>query len=212
MKLFETKNFPSFLVHLSLKSEEISTIIEKYTLEFSQTRNSAVEWGMAFPIFLNPFYKFIYVNKKIPTQREFWEYYVSENKAFFDASNFTTEITEGLKARLYRTYPSLIRDLHFSAYVNENFKTAEIIYNRKLDVEEGIDLMIIYEGKYWGVNLYTNTRRAFDGREKKENRHTKFDNVIYVELPVDFKGSVKCGQFFLYGENEYKQILKIINN
>jgi hypothetical protein len=212
MKIFNAKDYPSFLAHLSLKSDEICEIIEKYPLEFPQVRNATVEWGMTFPMFLYPFYKFIYQIKKIPTQKEFCDYYLSENKEFFDTNNFTAEITEGLKARLYRTYPSLIRDLHFSAYVKENFDTAEIIYNRKLDVEEGIDLLIIYDGKYWGINLYTDTKRAHDGREKKENRHTKFDNVIYVELPVEFKGSVKCGQFFLYGEKEYKQILKTINN
>ena len=52
------------------------------------------------------------------------------------------------------------------------------------------------------VNLYTKTKRAFIGRTKKENRHYLYENIIYIELPVEFNGSVKIGDFFLYGNRE----------
>jgi hypothetical protein len=135
---------------------------------------------------------------------------MSENKIYFEENNFESEILVGLKARIFRTYPSLVRDLHFSLFVKENVEDAQILYNRKLDVEEGIDLLIKRDGIFYGINLYTDTPRAHIGRKKKANRHIQFENVEYIELPVEFNGSFKCGQFFLYGEKELTQIKKII--
>jgi hypothetical protein len=202
MKLFNPASYPNFLDHLELNAEQIKRIIKEYNLQFLSIRDNNVEWKIKFPTFLNSFYKWIYLNKVIPNQIEFFEFYLSENKVFFQTKNFSQEVLEGLKARLFRTYPSLVRDVHFSAFVKEKLDQYHVLYNRKLDVEEGIDLVISTTNKYYGINLYTDTKRAHIGREKKSNRHTPFENLIYVELPVDFKGSDKCGNFFLYGNNE----------
>lgn len=209
MKILDLANYPNLFDSIHLTSEEIENQIRDYPLQFSQVRNKKVEWEMQFPMFLNPFYKFIFLHKRIPQQNEFWEYYISENQVFF-ANIHDAEIMEGLKARAYRTYPSLVRDIHFSFFVKAKFQEASILYNRKLDIEEGIDLLITYNHKFWGINLYTDTARAYQGREKKVFRHSKFDNVEYVELPVEFKGSVKCGDFFLYGDKELDQIKAVI--
>lgn len=210
MKIFDISLYPNFLDHSELTSTDVCNSIKNYSLEFLQIRNNEAEWEIGFPIFLTPFYKYVYQNKRVIEQRQFYEYYMSENKDFFDKNKFSDDILNGLKARIYRTYPSLVRDLHFSAFLKENFKDATVIYNRKLDVEEGIDLLIVHDNNYWGINLYTNTRRAHIGRAKKETRHSKFENVTYVELPVDFKGSQQCGSFFLYGEKEYQEILNTL--
>lgn len=210
MKNLEIADFPNLLDHLNLTSTELSEIIQNYTLTFSQIRNEKVEWGTKFPMFLTPFYKYVYLNNKLLTQNEFYEYYLSENQTFFSDKNFDSEIIEGLKARIYRTYPSLIRDLHFNLFVKENIKEAIIVYNRKLDIEEGIDQLIQYKNQFYAVNLFTATTRAYIGRDKKVYRHTPFDNVQYIELPVNFKGSVKCGEFFLYGQTELNQITQIL--
>jgi hypothetical protein len=210
MKKLEIKNYPNLLDHLKIKSTDVLEIIKNYPLTFSQIKNDKVEWGIKFPMFLTPFYKYVYINNKILTQNEFYEYYIFENQTFFYEKKFNDEILEGLKARLFRTYPSLIRDLHFNLYVKEKIQEALVIYNRKLDVEEGIDQLLLYNNKFYAINLYTDTARAHIGRDKKVSRHTPFDNVEYIELPVSFKGSVKCGEFFLYGQTELLQITKIL--
>lgn len=212
MKVLDISLYPNFLDHIRLNSEEVCKIIKNYTLEFSQVRNQDVEWKIAFPMFLTPFYKFIYLNNNILSQENYFKYYFSENREYFESHNFNSIIIEGLKARVYRTYPSLVRDLHFMLFVKENYNQIAIVYNRKLDIEEGIDLLIIKNGSYYGINLYADTKRAHIGREKKEFRHDKFNNVNYVELPVDFKGSVKCGSFFLYGDKELSQIKELLKN
>ena len=210
MKILDINYYPNLLDHLKLTSSEVCSIIASYTLSFPQVRNDKAEWRIAFPMFLTPFYKYVYNNNSVLNQNNFYDYYLSENKTFFDANKFDAEILEGLKARIYRTYPSLVRDLHFSLFVNEKIEEAQIVYNRKLDVEEGIDLLIKLKDILYAINLFTDTARAHIGREKKVSRHTPFDNVQYVELPVNFKGSFKCGNFFLYGEAELNQIKKII--
>ena len=211
MKHLEISNYPNLLDHLLLTSDDVFNIIEAYSLSFTQVRNQKVEWGISFPMFLTPFYKHVYLKNNVLTQSGFFDYYISENKSFFELNNFSSEIMEGLKARIYRTYPSLVRDLHFSLFVKENLKEALIIYNRKLDVNEGIDLLIKYSEILYAINLFTDTKNAHVGREKKVFRHTPFDNVNYVELPVNFRGSLKCGDFFLYGLKEYSQITQILN-
>lgn len=206
MKLFRPFNYPNFLDHLELSADEIKHIIKEYKLGFFSTRNNQAEWQIRFPTFLNSFYKWIYLKKKIPNQRTYFDFYMSENNNFFLANNFSNQILEGLKARIYRTYPSLVRDVHFSAFVKERLNGYHVLYNRKLDVEEGVDLMIYISTAYYGINLYTDTLRAHMSRKKKGNRHTTFKNVIYLELPVNFKGSDKCGDFFLYGNTELNLI------
>ncbi len=210
MKSFIKQDYPNLLGSITISCNDIEQAIKNYPLSFSETRNETVEWGMEFPMFLTPFYKYVYQTNKLLKQEEFWKYYLSENKEFFSTNNFSQTILDGLKARVYRTYPSLVRDIHFATFLKKEFTESEIIYNRKLDVEEGIDVLIVYADRYWGINLYTNTKRAHQGRKKKESRHTKFENVNYIELPVDFKGSVVCGKFFLYGEKEYKEILSAL--
>lgn len=206
-------NIEKYSNHLNLfniSSKEIETQLLSFKLEFLQTRNQIVEWEIRFPIFLNSFYKYIYNSKKIPSQIEFYEYYLSNNKQWFDKNSITNELMVGLKARIFRTYPSLVRDLHFAKLLSEKSSHYKIIYNTNLDVKEGIDLMIATKEKYFAVNLYTKTPRAFTGRIKKENRHTIYDNISYIELPVKFKGSTAIGDFYLYGEREIAELEKKI--
>jgi len=117
---------------------------------------------------------------------------------------------EDLKASIYRTYPSLVRDLHFNLYAKENIREALVISNRKLDVEEGIDQLIQFNNVFYGVSFFTDTRRAYTGNGKKISRHSPFEDVKYIEFPVNFEGTVKCGSFFLYGKTELNQITTIL--
>lgn len=54
--------------------------------------------------------------------------------------------------------------------------------------------------------MFTDTSRAYMGREAKKTRHNPFSNVNYVEIPVSIGGSMKVGDFFLYGEEEYRKL------
>ncbi|WP_281641822.1 hypothetical protein [Hoylesella loescheii] len=85
-----------------------------------------------------------------------------------------------------------------------------IINNNRLDIEEGIDLMIVAQKNY-GICFFTNADRAFAGRKAKVHRYTSFNNIKYVELPIDFNGSVVAEYFFLYGDKEYNELYNTLS-
>lgn len=202
-KIFKSSNYPNLLDKIGLTSSGIRNQIEVYPLEFLQNRNKDAEWNIGFPMFIPSFYQHIIEYGTIPTQETFYANYLELNKTYFAQNKHTQEILTGLKARAYRTYPSVVRDIHFSLYMREILNTTTtVVYNLQLDIEEGIDVMLIHNEAFYGVNLYTQTNRAVSSRTIKEHRHEKFSNVRYVELPVPFNGSIQCGQFFLYGERE----------
>lgn len=206
------KEYKNIFDYVHLDVETIENKIQNYELIFSNIKNDVVEWKMKFPMFLNSFYKKIYQSRTIPTQSEFWADYLIDNLPFFEKNKYGEDIMNALKARAFRTYPSLVRDLHFMHYVKENITESKVIYNRKLDINEGIDLLIIRDNINYAINLFTATSRSFEGRGKKENRHKTYDNINYINLPVHFKGSYVCGKFFLYKEDEYGKLLNELGN
>lgn len=207
MKIFKKENYENLIPQLDLTLEEICETIETFQLTFIQIKNKLVEWELDLPMFVPSFYDFIINEKKIPSQTQFYENYLKLNTSYFSNNNFDEEIMVAIKARVFRTYPSLVRDIHFAKFLFGKFKKSIVIYNQRLDIEEGIDLMIINNDKHYAINLYTATSRGFLGRKKKKYRHKDFDNVEYIEVPVDFKGSVKCGDFFLYGTKEMNLVI-----
>ena len=211
MKYLRTTEITNELDKYRVTHKDIETQIVNYHLQFLQTRNKQVEWGMRFPMFVPPFYDFISLNKgRVPSQEEYWNTYLDNNKQWFNKKNLTDGLLNGLKARIFRTYPSLIRDIHFAKYLQATFTDTEVIYDMHLDIEEGIDLLLVCKGTFHAINLYTATKRAYIGRKKKTFRHKNYNNVNYVELPVAFQGSKEVGDFFLYGEREYRQIRNCI--
>jgi hypothetical protein len=205
------KEFDSFFNHVDISSKIIEEQIVDFKLTFSSVRNQFVEWKLRLPTFLDSFYRFIYKNKRIPTQEEFWVAYQEDNVTFFTSNNFDNEIMIAIKARVYRTHPSFVRDIHFTCYVRERIN-GNVVYNRKLDVNHGIDMLIEYKEKLFGVNLYTATKISVGTRGDKQNRHEKHDNVNSIELPIEFKGSNICGDFFLYGEKEYNKLINELDS
>lgn len=211
MHIYNPQEYPNLLPEISLTSEEIRNLVANYILTFPQERNEEVEWGIKLPMFVDAFYAYIVEKQTIPNQKDAFDYYLQYNKDFFTNLN-RPDLDSGIKARAYRTYPSLVRDIYFNKYIEERLGSkCQIIYNTRLDIEEGIDLLIITKKNIYGVCLFTNTRRAYTGRKVKERRHIPFDNVKYVEMPMDFKGSVEVGDFFLYGEKEYIELYNTLS-
>ena len=208
--IFRPEDFKNQLDLLPLTSSEIEGQIATYPLVFPQTRDFVVERGIKFPPFVSAFYNYIYKHHRVPTQKEYYDFYLQINAVYFNSSNFSDEIYIGLMARMFRTYPSLVRDFHLNKTLSEKLIDAQVIYNSILDIKHDIDTMLVKNKRYWAVCLYTQTRRANTARGWKENRHEHFSNVEYIEFPVTLDDRCKVGEFFLYGKNEVIQLLKNI--
>ena len=208
MRPFPLPNpYPNLLANVSTTAADVAQRVAGYPLTFLPIKDQQVEWEVAWPSFVYTFYSHL---DPIPTQAEFWAHYLADNALFFQQRPLTTATQTALQARIYRTYPSLVRDWHFALFLSERLPH-HVLYNPQLDVEEGIDLLVSHHGRLFALNLYTNTKRAYDGRLQKQHRHTPFSNMTYVELPVALKGSVMAGQFYLYGEREWRQVWAALN-
>lgn len=211
LKVSEYKNL---LDEVFLTSTNIESSISSFKLTFDSYKNEEVEWKMKLPMFVDSFYSLVLKNQLIPNQIELLDCYLNQSslkEILSTKANDNADIVRGIKARLFRSYPSLVRDLHFCLFLKERTKNgARVIYNIKLDTEVGIDILIEHNTNIYAINLFTPTSRAKLGRTKKAQRHEIVSNVIQIELPVDFKTERKCGDFFLYGQSEFEILKNLI--
>ena len=197
--------------HVVFHPEMVEETISQFRLRFSRTRNDRIEWGVALPAFVKAFYTYLYQYNAIPTQEDFICKYFTKYRQTLANFKFNGEEIEALEARLKRTYPSIMRDFHFAMVLHHSGQFEKVIYNTDLDLQEGIDILIVQDGLYFGVNLFTDTRNANHGRIVKVNRHTPFDNVIPIDLPVTLDDNTACGSFYLYGQKELRDLNYMIN-
>lgn len=210
MDIIIPDKYKNVLPHIKLTSDDIVNQIKKQKLVFNNAKSDFVEWQLNLPIFARAFYIYVYKNNSMPTQEEFFDFYLKSNAGYFNINNFSDKTMTEIKARTFKTMPSLVRDLYFNKYVSENICGYNVLYSLELDINDGIDLLLYNDKHVYGINLYTNTKRAKLCRKLKENRHELFDNVTYIEFPVEFKTSYKVGDYFLYGKHEFDNLLKLI--
>ena len=213
-KIFKETDFNNLLSDIKINSSEIFDLIYNYELPLWDIRLEEIENDYKLPVFITAFYDFVLNYNQVPTSEEFFLYYLDYNSPFFMANHYPTYLMIGLQAKCYRLYPSLIREFHFTKIVQECLTDYKVIYNLKLDIYEGIDLMIIKDDNYFGINLFVSTYHSKQFRKEKKTRHTTFDNVTYVNLPINLNeiDTIKCGKFILYGYNHYHQLLNQLIN
>ena len=194
-------------IHLS--SFAIESQICTMKLFFPNQKDDKMEWKTMPPPFINSFYNFIAEQNRIPEQLEFWGYYYTQNKN--DFSDYIHKNIVLLKARCMRAFPSFVRDIHFYYILDESKKFESVSYHPKIDIQYGIDFVVRYGGRLFGINCFINTTRSQKGRDKKQFRHPPVTKIVLVDLPVNFKGCKTCGQFFLYSQRELQQLISILS-
>lgn len=165
------------------------------------------------PFFVESFYDWVLKNNSVPNQKELWSIYY-DNSFFKDSVFYNTDYGKDcLNGRLARAYLSFVREFLCILYINEIFTDYEIIYNTKLDIEGGIDALIIKNEKKIGVRLYTTTIKSLNEKKKKKFRHPKYDDVIYKNLSfnLDDRRNVS-GDVYLYSEDFIKSFKLFIDN
>jgi hypothetical protein len=189
--------YPNTLKDIALRVEDIEEQILGYDLEFIDVKSDKMEWKMKPPIFLYSFYSFLLNFNRIPTQEEFWSNYQHRAKEWIDENELTKADIRALKARAYRAYPSLVRDVHFSKLLEESERFELVYYNENLDVLKGIDIVVQKGGKLYSIMLFVKTARAFKALHKKKYRHDNEYDCEYIQLGIDFGKSKKVGEFNL---------------
>ena len=118
--IYQPSDFPNQLGLLRVTADDIIGQIRGYTLRFIQVRDYSVERMIQFPPFIKGFYNCVYRLGRRPTQDEYYQFYLWVNKDYFSTNQFSQETYLGLQARVFRTYPSLVRDLYFNKLLEAN--------------------------------------------------------------------------------------------
>ena len=175
-------------------------------------KDEAVEAFKLPPIALT-FYSLIYEMGNIPTddllieeyfKQEYFNYVPDGKIEVCYESEPTILSMEGIMARVQRTYPSLIRDLHFYLLLLESNRFEAVRYSFLDDYAGKVDIRVKYNGTWYNVGLMLGTKRSFWYKFKKQFRHKNVD-VIYLEL---FDEDAKfCGDFKLFTEKHIDMLM-----
>lgn len=139
--------------------------LNKYRKEYAHIK--IVEMDLPRDIqALKTLYKYYWkdVNlNNIPSFEDYYKLYYNEHKNEIEAFRIKTEMcsncfNKGLKARIYRTWASIITQIH-AGYVAESiFGKNSVDMNDELD-HQGKDFIIKYKGKTFGIQIKKESKR-----------------------------------------------------
>lgn len=219
MKIQNSNLLKDDLISINLTEKDIYDQLSGYNVQFYSYKNKFVEDLKNIPLFTDSFYKFIFTYNKVPSQDEFHSYYMENYKKILPLTvkNYSDDILDGFKARIFRLYPSLMRDLHFYLYLKGNLKGCKIYYNQELDTNYAIDILVEYNGIYYGLKLCTYTKRSMEFlHEKKFRKVKKFKNVIPIVMAINLDDGDKIEtlgeSLIVYNESHINRLKYLFNN
>jgi len=191
-----------------LSSKEIEDQIKDYSLKFIPVRDHRVEWEIRFPMFVDTFNLMVKENNQIPSQDDFVERYFQDNAAELTDVLADPELKKGLEARLRRTYPSFVRDVHFGALLRE--RGLDVSYDQDLDVCAGVDHIIRYKGLTFHIHCYVSTRAGRMGRRIKNKRHDFRGIHLDIEMDLGAESAKSVGDFYLYSDEHVDYLIELM--
>lgn len=191
-----------------LSTKEIEEQVKDYSLKFISVRDPRVEWETKFPMFVDTFNLMVKENNRIPSQDEFVERYFRDNAAELTYVLSNPKLKEGLEARLRRTYPSFVRDVHFGALLRE--RGLDVSYDRDFDVCAGVDHIIKYKELTFHIHCYVSTKRGRMGRRIKNRRHDFRGIHLDVEMDLGAESAKSVGDFSLYSDEHVDYLIELM--
>ncbi len=202
---------------LKLSSAQLEEAVKYYEYKGEKRVVDEQVENMLLPPIALVFYAILHDDENVPSPdnllKEYFKQpffsFVSEDKVKVSYGDCTALCdSESITARVLRTYPSLLRDLHFYLLANESNYFDAVRYSFKNDYEGKIDIQILHNNKWYNVGLLLNSRRSLFYKIKKQFRH-KQTNVLYVEL--DKNDCKMCGDYMLYTQQHIEKLLKMIH-
>ncbi|WP_194775026.1 hypothetical protein [Pararhodonellum marinum] len=168
----------------------------------------------SIPPFIQSFYYLFFKDLRIPTENEYCETYLEFIGGDVNGNVLVSGLVlckDGLLNRMKRTYPSLVRDLHFIYLLEESEIFEEVEYSMRKDYFNGLDIRLIYNKIEFYVSLFIDTTRGVYFKKKKRTRHD-FSTVNEIEFNVAFSSLKKVGNFYLLTPEHVKILLERVNN
>lgn len=167
-----------------------------------------------------------------PTQSEYADfgYTILKNNASSRNSHmFTEKYREDWKGRLRRTWPSLVRDAHFSTNMNEHSDEFDLVSDSIEQDLRGADSVIIEDGKEYHINLFVDSEKSNEYfKDKKDNRQNReimipeaasegpYEIVVTTDIEdggaADIVKSNNGRDIYLYSDRHIDAIRELIKN
>ncbi|MBW7674199.1 hypothetical protein [Chryseobacterium chendengshani] len=199
---------------LDLNCEKIENLIKNFTYSGERRNINEIVENAKLPPAILAFYYYVFTKLTIPTEDEFLETYCTINQITISGNNICivdeSYNYEGVKARLLRTYPSLIRDIHFYYLIKESNLFEKVSYSLYKDYVAGIDLIILHNDREYCISVYIGTNRGKSFKNKKTKRHD-YSNITEIELMVNFDTLNQVGNFYLLNKNHVENLITKLN-
>lgn len=213
-------------LYLSKENKITSKHVEKQIAKFSFTQDYSdvktidekCETRMKLPTFIYPLYYFIFFHDRLPSPNEFINLYMT---TYFDINDGTCTLKTGktnvhinaITSRLYRSYPSFIRDFHFYLLCKESNLFDSVVYSAKEDFSGGMDIEVTKNGIKYPVSLMLDSPRSnYFKSLKYGRRNVPLKNEIIIKISLNKKTEKMAGEIFLYSEKHVKYLVEQINN
>jgi hypothetical protein len=194
-------------LNISLKEAEEQIAILDYS-GIGLSKDPKVEKAK-LPPFALAFYYHLFSQRSIPTEKELFDRYISfsgqlrESDVVIEDKSYSAE---GLRARLLRTYPSLIRDFHFYLMLQESKRFDSVGYSLSKDYYDGLDLSVSCSGQTFHLSVYVQTKRSAEFKKKKYTRHD-YSGVKEIAIPLAFSSLKQLGSIYVCTTSHVQTVL-----
>lgn len=195
-------NFSVEMIEDCIRSYKYNEVYDPYR----NIREREVEYGN-FPWFIDAICFYMFVYETIPSPSEFFRVYADGNFSKWDDEyvfhNGKRYNTSAVKGRAFRSYPSLIRDIHFYHLSKESGLFDRSLYSFKYDTEDRVDVVLFYNPNRYNIRMRTNTKLSNEFDSLKDYRHTHSTlKGIPIDLPIDLgkQNNRRVGDFRLYSD------------
>lgn len=149
----------------------------------------------------------------VPKQDEFLQKYMDKHWRKFD--EYSDNKQEGIRARVLKTYPSLVRESHFISQMQEisiqdGFPSTLLISNSGLDMSKGVDLALQLNGVSFSIKI-TKTDSKTDWQEIKKQRKADIDTPNPVVVIANESNTFRVGngeEIFLFKRKTVRKVLE----
>lgn len=168
--------------------------------EYKDNVKYKIEWKKAMPLINVSFHYHLLRDNNVPTLDEFIDDYERDNKSFIKL--LPEDWYPGIKYRLVRSYPSLIRDIHFVNKTREmGYKTINTL---QLDLH-GIDAIVpINENDKLFFRLFFDSKRS---RRYLKNKYKNHNLENCIDFGLNKSNIKEVGDIFLYSDESITNII-----
>jgi len=140
------------------------------------------------------------------SQEGLWyDYYTTNRQRIIDSVG--ANAVPAVMARVYRAYPSLVRERHALELLRSTEEFDWVLTDSRLD-SAGVDYLIVYRGRAFGVHAFLATERGKAFRELKRKRHK--DIGVVIDMPLVPTEANSVGKFQVYGPTHLENLINEI--